>query len=485
MLLVIKFIFVFHLIGSAFSIAIQPRQQLSAQTTFNITGCDPNTQQPVLEQAQRDALTLAKAALADVRPLSTLDADDFTIDFFSQAAMDYFGDPIANTKYQQRIIDTFYRATIAYRGRGWSDWWNDRYVDVTCTDVHNECGPTTPAYNVYDPKLQYPQIVYCPVFFSELKSHSSLVAAIKADGDGKLKQNIRNLRSQATTVLHEWLHIGLYDANYTSAICEGGCQDTEILIGPKPGIQIRAYKAGRSKLLAFRNPQAAARNNDNYVYYAMSQFMQETFDQYPEYPTMWDPTLSPADSQKVEDSQPGAPPSVQTWELDDSPANDTLPTISFNATTPDLSNFPGWYRPILSAGTTTSLPNVVVPVQTPAARYVPTANDIICAQTGYQPSYDDCTDAFTSPINSSATPLEVFYPGTTIDVGVSTCRNPLSEKFPVADILLLFSPITTAQSVSRTPGVGLTRATQQSTTWWSTQAWFSRPVQVLVASGAV
>jgi hypothetical protein len=50
---------------------------------------------------------------------------------------------------------------------------------------------------------------------------------------------------------------------------------------------ITTYKAGVSKLLAARSAAAAAKNNDNYVYFATARFMQKKWGSYPEYPKMW------------------------------------------------------------------------------------------------------------------------------------------------------------------------------------------------------
>ena len=137
-------------------------------------------------------------------------------------------------------MDTLIRATATYRGWGWSDWWNDRYVDVHCDDPAKACSDSSAAYT-YTPDAadgKHPRVVYCPAYFNVLKGHSDRVNTIKNDKTGQLKQNVRNMRSQATTTLHKWLHICLYDNNISSEICVGGCDDTKQTIG---GVTIKTY----------------------------------------------------------------------------------------------------------------------------------------------------------------------------------------------------------------------------------------------------
>jgi hypothetical protein len=171
------------------------RQDVSITTTFNIDqSCTP-AQQAIIKQANTDALALANAALDSGREiLGTTNAGGKTINFQTQAAIDYWGPPSLNVPYRQRIFDTLYRATQTYRGTGWSDWWNNRYVTVFCHDVYNTCG-TSPAYTVTKNVL-YPQMVFCPAFFANLSSHGDMLNKIQQDTRGQMKLNVRNLRSQ-------------------------------------------------------------------------------------------------------------------------------------------------------------------------------------------------------------------------------------------------------------------------------------------------
>lgn len=111
------------------------------------------------------------------------------------------------------------------------------------------CDEETPAYN-HNPGCV---INYCPEFLEELESHSVKVKQIGDDPSGLMKENVRNLRSQATTALHEWLHI----KNAPAECCRGGCNSTAQMING--GIEsVYTYKAGRAISLANRDPFRAA-----------------------------------------------------------------------------------------------------------------------------------------------------------------------------------------------------------------------------------
>ena len=92
-----------------------------------------------------------------------------TINFKTAAAIDYFGPPEMNVAEQQRVVDTFYRATQTYRGISWSDWWYDRKVNVSCNmkSYGDDCGTDGIAFTVTEGDERYPLIVYCDSFFTD------------------------------------------------------------------------------------------------------------------------------------------------------------------------------------------------------------------------------------------------------------------------------------------------------------------------------
>lgn len=190
------------------------------QTTFQIDGsCGDN--KGVIWQAHEDARKMAdKVVDIEHDELSAL--IKYTIPWNSAAAIDYFGPPSQNSPYREHILRTLVLSSQAYRGWGWSDYWNDRYVTVTCNDPAHACRPTSPAYTISKSNsLKYPLINYCPVFFANLSSHDAMWDRIQKGGP-ELKQNVRNLRSQATTAFHELLHI---TSHWTSNVCAGGCKN--------------------------------------------------------------------------------------------------------------------------------------------------------------------------------------------------------------------------------------------------------------------
>lgn len=297
------------------------------------------------------------------------------IDFGTQAAYDYFSDRESNSPYQQQIFNTFFRATLAYRGIGWSDWWNDRYVSISCTDLQRSCATGTGAYTYNAKADQYPTIVYCNLFF-QLNPLAEQIAAVKLDVLGLKKQNTKNLFSQATVSLHEWLHL----KGSSAEICEGGygCSDTRQQIGfANPAREwLTTYTAGPAKLLAQRSIEKAVITNDNYVYFAQARYMQELFGTYPKYPTAWDVNLNRAQNIQRQSSEPGDF-GVQSWELQDQ--ND----ISSDNTASVTSN------PVSAS----SPPNPESTL-TPLSYAQPNFDNVVCEATSGSPIIDDCVHAF-------------------------------------------------------------------------------------------
>jgi len=70
---------------------------------------------------------------------------------------------------------------------------------------------------------------------------------------------------------------------------------------------IPSYRSGLAKLLAARDVQSAAQNNDNYVYFAVARYMQKKFGVYPPYPRMWSVSRTKKENWAIEDMEPGAP----------------------------------------------------------------------------------------------------------------------------------------------------------------------------------
>lgn len=206
-------------ISHTYAFGLYRRQDYSTQTTFLIDDSCGNNK-GVIWQAHDDAWKLAGKVLEiEHDEQSTL--MKYTIPWNSAAAIDYFGPPDQNSFYREHILRTLVLSSEAYRGWGISDYWNERYVTVTCNDPDNDCLSTSVAYTSTGSSLKYPRINYCPPFFANLSSHSTMWDRIQK-GPPELKQNVRNLRSQATTALHELLHI---NSKYTSNACAGGCKN--------------------------------------------------------------------------------------------------------------------------------------------------------------------------------------------------------------------------------------------------------------------
>ncbi|KAI0399268.1 hypothetical protein F4802DRAFT_612495 [Xylaria palmicola] len=383
---------VFHAlaISSVAALSLYRRQNADILTTFLIDdSCGGN--KGVILQAHEDARKMVDNILEiEHDELSTL--LKYTINWNSAAAIDYFGSPEDNPPYRERILRTLVLSSEAYRGWGWSDWWSDRYVTVTCKV--DKCG-TSPAWTRNDENQKYPLINYCPTFFASLSSHDTRWARIR-NGVPELKQNVRNLRSQATTALHELLHI---NSHWTSNACAGGCIDTPQFIGPDGGESVNTYKAGRSKLLARRNISEAAKTNDNYAYYVMSRWMEKQTNIYPLYPIAWDPSKSREDNENREKSQPGAPTAqdASTWDIEDSGTDESTNANPVSDQLYGIETYPDWYKPLfdaLSSGTVDSPVSQPAPANEPAPRDA-NPDTIVCESTDGSPLFEDCVHAFS------------------------------------------------------------------------------------------
>jgi hypothetical protein len=122
-------------------------QDVSIQTSFIFTNTQCNSEQEkTVRQALSDALILANVALDDSGELlSDSGGNHKYINFDSEAAIEYWGPPSQNLGHRQRVFDTYFRATQAYPGWGWSDWWKTKYIKMHCNDVDNQCGGDVPA----------------------------------------------------------------------------------------------------------------------------------------------------------------------------------------------------------------------------------------------------------------------------------------------------------------------------------------------------
>ncbi|KAL2044016.1 hypothetical protein N7G274_003537 [Stereocaulon virgatum] len=317
-----------------------------------------------LKQAVHDANVIAFAGIPSIHIINQ--PPIFFIDFSHEAAIDYFGPSLKNRDQQSRTYITLRRASYAERGLGLSDWWNDRYVQLSCDRTH--AGPcnngTFLAFTDNGRKgFKYPLITFCKEYFTKLPDFTTVLKYLDAPINETLRVNSLNIRNKDSTMLHEWIHMSWGSAQ----ICPGGAIDYKMRFGPNGEIS-KAYKPGKTKLLARRRTQAAANKNDNYVYVSLSCYMRRRYGFYSKYPIAWDPAKSVDDNLADEAREPGNPPSVaaldNTEEFDtDNP--DGGPEIDDPLY--DASEYPDWYKPIVTASLPTTTPATLPSITPPPA----------------------------------------------------------------------------------------------------------------------
>jgi hypothetical protein len=302
-----------------------------------------------------------------------------------------------------------FNAARAYPGWGFSDWWKNRYVFLSCIDElqSKPCGlgPVN-AYYTPDKRYGYPLVVFCPRFFSELPSLDDAIK--KVDNNPDLKQNSMNIQSQATTFMHELLHIDWGTAKECRGLTDDvACKDQWQIMG---GRLAQSYRPGAAKLLAKRNITLASTNNDNYAYYAAAKFMQKRWKQYSKYPSAWDPKTTFAENYKAQMNEPGFPPDLKNAAVpDDYDGNEVKESEPANV--PDdpvypAEAYPEWYQPIVKAASGDPVPDV----NEPSGQLTyngPTNDGIVCETSDGSPEINDCYYAFGA-LKLSGT-LEAFH----------------------------------------------------------------------------
>ena len=187
------------------------------------------------------------------------------------------------------------------------------------------------------------------------------------------------------------------------------------------GTTIETYTAGPSKLLGQRNDSAAASNNDNYVYFAISRFMQKKFGTYPPYPRAWRADKTPKENFDKEKREPGYA-SIDTSNLSED-ITDESPIVSEDPA--PASAYPEWYQPVIEHSEDATEPPLTVPPEEQIPLADPDANFVSCNATiKPQPNFDDCVHAFGALNNFPNNPAHHDKDGEVWYAGVSSRCNP-------------------------------------------------------------
>lgn len=214
----------------------------------------------------------------------------------------------------ERISDTMLNAAKAYRGWGLSDYFADWYVHHSCLNEDNDHAyasagkyPEGNAIAYFSNKRTYGYslVLLCDPFFQSPKVGSFDDAIKQVDKIKDYQQNSLNMRTRATTLLHEPLHIKWVSAKEFRKLNEGkACKDNSQQMGNKKS---KICSPGAAILLARRKISLAATNNENYAFYAASKSMQKKWGTYPRYPSAWDPEKTFEENTEAHKNEPWVP----------------------------------------------------------------------------------------------------------------------------------------------------------------------------------
>lgn len=295
-----------------------------------------------------------------------------------------------------------YAASQAYRGWGLSDWWNDRYVHLSCIDEskNKDCssGNVVAFYSSTHDK-GYPLITFCDPFFDRPDRVPGLDEAIeRAKKEPDRQQNAMNFRTRATTFMHELLHVGWGTAKECRGLEDDlGCEDHFQVMGGKLD---KSYRPGAAKLLARRNVTLAATNNDNYVFYAVARFMQKEFGKYPKYPSMWDPAKTRKENEEAQKNEPGFPPEYKKASTEDFLSDDGTETEESGDKSAREefykdTAYPDYYLPVLQRKFGDEVPDVDEPKSEIPVYHGPKNDQIKCDTKDDSPQIVDCFQGFS------------------------------------------------------------------------------------------
>ena len=117
-------------------------------------------------------------------------------------------------------------AARAYPGCGLSDWWYNRYVNLSCVDEppKESCkSGTFFAYLSPTKDYPYPLVVFRPVWFNKRQSLDEAIAKVNANKDLQQKCTQYAILSHRY-LMHELLHINWGTAQECRGLREGeGC----------------------------------------------------------------------------------------------------------------------------------------------------------------------------------------------------------------------------------------------------------------------
>ncbi|KAH0556757.1 hypothetical protein GP486_005454 [Trichoglossum hirsutum] len=270
-----------------------------------------------------------KEAYTDANKLVNYDGVKSNIAWDSAAALEYLG-PSAFNKNQQKQIQAVFESVATVKEG--ASWWTPNWIRVRCDDPAGYCSTKCPTAQEDEDRTvvlayarnpnrsggKYPDISFCPEFYG-LRNLGNAIAYGSGFSNPKFKNDLTNYEGRADVFLHELMHLDLA-ANSVNESPNPAIRDLKIKFtygdGPKQGKSsgwTKAYGPKLAKILARFQPVSRSskqtgyfvqRNDDNFVDFALANYVQKQIKTYPFLPVIYD---------KINDA-PMLPPSRQSTD---------------------------------------------------------------------------------------------------------------------------------------------------------------------------
>ncbi|KAL8842264.1 MAG: hypothetical protein Q9170_000590 [Blastenia crenularia] len=272
-------------------------------------------------------------AYEDANSLVNVDGVKNNIKWDDAAALEFFGPDALNKGQQKQMQAVLANAKICSKG---DDKDPCKDTDYDSIDAGNDASMVVLAYanNPKQSEDKYSEINFCTPFFDQ-RGLSNAIGYGSAPSNILVKNDIRRYDNRGATMLHEMLHLDLA-ANSVNNNPNPQVRDLKIKYsqrldtGKKRTKIEKAYGGELTKILARYVPFSGGfkktgyftqRNDDSYVFFALSKYVQGKINSYPFIPQIIN---------KMIDGPPTLPDNNRPTIIEYTPDNDGLGITSFD-----------------------------------------------------------------------------------------------------------------------------------------------------------